>query len=283
LGTLLERSALVLLVLLLAWAPLPVGSNRPWSKALLAELAAGVVLVGACGLLLRGRRIVLPRRMAVAALLAAGVLAWAWLQAGPRLPAAWAHPLWGELARAGLPVVPTVSLDPAATRTALPLLASYFLLFALAFALGQEARHARILAAGVVAVATGWALWGIVRFLAGMDLLFYADVPTNGGVSANFPNRDHFAAYANLAFLVAAARLGQRLLRPSNRQLRFRTALSEAIAYLLERRASWFAAAVVLLAASLGSTSRGGFLSLLVAFSLLALPCHLRPGRAFLP
>jgi hypothetical protein len=131
--------------------------------------------------------------------------------------------------------------------------------------------------AGVVAVATGWALWGIVRYFAGMDLLFYAGERTSDGVSANFPNRDHFATYANLAFLVVAARLGQRLLQPGGPRLRFRTALSDAVAYLLERRAPWFAVGVVLLAGSLGSTSRGGFLSLLVAFGFLVM---LLTGRA---
>lgn len=264
-----------LLLLLLAWAPLPVGSNRGWAQGILVVAAAGIALLTLAVQLHDRRPVVVPRRLVVAALLGLGVMGWMGVQGGSWLAevpaaAAWLHPLWRTAAEAGLPVTPAISLDPAATRTALLLLAGYVLLFWVGFLLAQSRRRADRLAAGIVAIAAGWAVWGIVRFLAGLDLLFYPEAETSSGVTGNFPNRNHFVTYVNLALLVVAVRLTQPLLERGSVTVRVRTAIGEILDHLLQRRLWWFTAGFVLLVASLGSASRGGFLSLLAALACLA-------------
>lgn len=265
-------------MILLAWVPLPLGSNRTWSKAVLIVFAAVLVILSEFGRPMARASVQLPRRLVVAGLLFLAVLAWGWVQGSARVPAAWAHPLWADVMQAGLPARLTMSLDPAATRAGLLLLASYGLLFWTAFRLGQNARLAYVLMTGLVVISTGWAVWGLVRFVGGFDLLFFAGEPASGGVSANFPNRNHFATYANLAFLLIVARLSQRLLQPNRQELRIGTVASEGLRYLLEQRARWFMAGMVLLIASLGTASRGGFLSLIVAFMCLLILVARRTG-----
>ena len=58
LGQLAAAGPMALTCALLIWAPIPLGSNRPWSWSLLALLAAAALLLWAAGQLLapaRGR------------------------------------------------------------------------------------------------------------------------------------------------------------------------------------------------------------------------------------
>src|SRR6185503_12124264 len=90
-----QRIAVLFYILILAWAPFPLGSAVAWGAGLLQ------VLVAACWMIwilanVRDLSIVLPNKPAlwVAASLYLIAVFWAFLQSFPVLPDAWAHPIW---------------------------------------------------------------------------------------------------------------------------------------------------------------------------------------------
>ena len=85
------------LILLLAWAPFPLGSNRPIPWTLLG-LATGLLLLAWSGLAARGEAAaLLPWRRIWPALAGFGlVVAVILLQLAPFTPAGWHHPMWLE-------------------------------------------------------------------------------------------------------------------------------------------------------------------------------------------
>ena len=105
LGQLAAAGPMALTCALLIWAPIPLGSNRPWSWSLLALLAAAALLLWAAGQLLApGPR---PRAVwpvALAAVTTIPVWGFAFLQTVPAASLAWLepHPLWAQAIAAGM-------------------------------------------------------------------------------------------------------------------------------------------------------------------------------------
>ena len=138
-GQLAVAATMVLICGLLVWAPLPLGSNRPWSWSLLALWTAVALLAWVPALLLgAGNR---PRAVwpvAVAAVTTVPVWLFAFLQTVPVASLPWLapHPLWARAIGAGLgDAVPLVGLDAAAGGDALMRLMSYAAVFWLAWQL----------------------------------------------------------------------------------------------------------------------------------------------------
>ena len=147
LGRLTMAASVAMTCGLLIWAPIPLGSNRPWSWSLLASWAALTLLVWAVGhLLLPGPR---PRAVwpvVVAALTTLPLWAFAYLQTLPAASFAWLepHPLWARAIAAGMAdATPLVGLDAAAGGDALMRLMSYAAVFWLTWRLAQDAGQAR--------------------------------------------------------------------------------------------------------------------------------------------
>ncbi|MGE0675295.1 MAG: hypothetical protein AB7O64_19810, partial [Methylibium sp.] len=184
------RALLALYLGVLAWAPIPLGSNRPWSSALLQVCVLLLALWWLVGALRASKPLPLILRDAWPLLLCAGLwVAYAWLQLLPLpLPAlellspqaaAWhaaAHPQ-----RATAPL----SLDPHATLQAACASTAYVAFLLLALALLGTRR--RILAAAVVLVLSGiaQAAYGAMASLSSPGEF----------ASGTFVNRNHYAAY----------------------------------------------------------------------------------------
>src|SRR5919106_6042337 len=80
-------SCLLWLVIgLLAWAPLPLASHRPWSWTLLAVITGGLLLLWWLASLLAAWPVRVPAAVWLAGALFGAVLVWSWVQGQPGLP-----------------------------------------------------------------------------------------------------------------------------------------------------------------------------------------------------
>ena len=246
-----------LLVALLLWAPLPLGSNRPWSWTLLT-VAVGVLLLAWCGAELRRPRVrSLPAPPVwLAGVLIGGALGWAWIQTLPSVRLG--HPVWTWAAEYGSAMQPRPSVDPSAGRDALLRLLSYVGVFGLSLALAHDGGDARRLLRAIVTIIAAYAAWGLVRHFAGIEHPFSA-MPS-ASLTSTFVNRNHAATYLGIGAVIALALLWERL----------RWYLAKhggeagvaAIAELMERNLRLVLATLCLVIAVLLTGSRGGLLGL---------------------
>ena len=264
-----------MLILILAWAPLPYASNRPWSWSLLATAVAFMLLLAAAG----------PARGRVSALLPVSVLAaglcvltvglWAWLQTVPAagLPGWIApHPLWHEVELAGLAPAQLPGLGVEHGRDALLQLVTYGGTFWTAFLLLGNAACARRVLGIFVGVVTLYATYGLINHFAGWETVLWEDEfkANPGFVTSTFINRNNFATYVNLGILAVIVLLLEPFLRAGNLGDLRRKAV-ETVQKLLDKRGPLLLVLVLLVSASLLTASRGGLASLVVALVVLVL------------
>ena len=177
-NTLLFR--LLLAVVLLA--PLPLGSNRPWSWSLLA-VAVGLLLAVWSVRAATGRAAV---PVPAAFLLPVGlpyalVLGWAALQTASIMPPPLWHPMWAEaapvLGAAGGPgngtISGMISADPARTWAAVLRLACYAGIFGLAVQVGRDRGRAREAVVALCIGGTVYATYGLTVHLAGWESILW--------------------------------------------------------------------------------------------------------------
>lgn len=266
-------------IAVLAWLPLPIGGNAEWAAALAASLTGGLLLAWLVVAWRRSLTLDVPFVLLPASLLVAGVAVWSVLQVTPGvLPAAWNHPIWEEAAAYGLAVEGVVSLNRSASADALLRLLAACGMFLLAFALAQREAQARQLLLAILAIVTGYAVFGIGQELVGWRLSGSNAYRSN--VVSTFVNRNHFATYANLGLMIALVLMLEPLLRSSApREGRLGARIAKAITTIFEERRYPLMAAVVILLAVVGSASRGGLLSLIGAGLFLSMIVFL-VGRA---
>lgn len=257
---------------LLAWAPIPYASNRPWSWSLLAAAVGLAAIVMAAAQLARRERGPVPWVVWLAAACIAAVTGWAYLQTVPvaDLPG-WAaglapHPIWEEV-RPLLPgVQPIIGLDAAAGRDALMRLIAYAGVFWLAFLAGADPTRARQLTVLLVIVIAADAGYGLLNKFAGWNtVLWETDTKAYSGfVTGTFINRNSFATYCNIGILLALALLLEPFLR-AQATSDLRRISADVMEKLLGRRSPLLLALIIMVSASLLTGSRGGFLSTVVA------------------
>lgn len=249
------------LVAVVALAPLPLASARPWAWSLLSILV-GMLLAAWAWTVATGRaRVDVPlRRLRLPMALFLLALAWAAMQAFARFPTDMVHPLWDEAAKALHGAASgTISMAPDRTATALMRLACYGGVFFLAVQLGRErsrAHHAQIAVAAIVVL---YAAYGLSVFFSGTETILWLDKWAYlGDLTATFVNRNAFGAYAGLGCVVGSA-LFVFALRPrrAGRETGGVHALAEKI---LVKAAPWLLTALVTGSALLLSHSRAAFL-----------------------
>lgn len=273
------------LLILVALAPLPLGSVYPLASALLT-LVVGALLVLHAAALARRRSVftqtlgpLLP--MIVPLLL---VLAWAGLQAAPWTPTSWHHPLW-RAAGAALrePLPGAVSIDPGETVFALLRLLCYGGIFWLALQLGRRPERAAMALIGLSVAGIAYAAYGLADKLSGANMvLWYVKTAYRDTVTGPFINRNSYATYAGLGLLCLSGlmvKLSEETASPRASR-RFRAV--QIIEALGGGRALLIAGWGVLMTALLLTGSRGGVVSGfagLAAF-LAAIWTRPKPGRA---
>ncbi|MEM7407779.1 MAG: O-antigen ligase family protein [Pseudomonadota bacterium] len=264
-------AACVALGTLIGWVAWPLGSNRPWSLAILEFSVAGIVgLLSLRAALGRGSPELRQRgaRVAVAALIGwVGMAAFALVP----WPTAWlasVNPHVAELqsVRPGIYQAAPLSIDVGSTLALVLKYASYVGVFWLTLVLACTRRRVIALAFAVLAVCTAQGAYGTIVQLAGDGADLWNPGFANGYASGTYVGRNH---YAGLLVLGLGLATGLVLSGTSAaRSYGLRGAVETVVNFLMGPGA-WLAFALACMAAGLIlSGSRGAFGAwLLAAFS----------------
>lgn len=267
--------ALLAIVML---APLPLGSNRPWSWSLLSVLIGAVAggwalaaLAGRCRSLLPGRRLWVAGCLLILALL------WAALQTSSLLPVTAWHPLWSESASALGIDGGAVSVSPEATWTAIMRLCCYAAVFLLAAQLGAERARAHEMLVAMVLAGAAYAGYGLYIYFSGTEVVLLTPKQAYlGDLTSTFINRNAYGAYAGLGLTCCVAMFAHRL-----RARYGRRGAAEWTENLLVRAIPYLVGALLIGSALLLTHSRGAFLSSGLALAVLMVA--LTAARALQP
>ncbi len=190
-------------LLIICWAPLPLGSNRPWSWSLLSLLCllvAGFILWDAY----RKNKLienVAPYRRGILLLL--GIPVFATLQIIP-LPSGVIELLspaaldlhTSTLDRSFLPL----SIDPARTQQMVILSWAYWAYFVAGLTIIDSTRKLRILLWVVAGCGVFQAVYGSLMTLSGIEYSFFMEKTAYVGfATGTFINRNHLAGYLEMA------------------------------------------------------------------------------------
>jgi putative inorganic carbon (HCO3(-)) transporter len=218
---------------LIAWAPLPLGSNRSWAWTILVVGSCLLVMAWLTGYLLGRFAFTAAFRRARWAL-AAGAL---WLlYVGLQfvaLPAEWIHILSprgyeAHLVAAGAlghPVAATltISIDPHATRDFWFKTLAYESMFCLTLLLVDSRQRLEVLLKTLVISGTLQALYASVMLLSGLNYSFFAKKSAEVA-TGTFVNRNHLAGYLNLCLAsgigLMISKLGGEAVRSWRQRLR---------------------------------------------------------------
>lgn len=258
----LDRTAFGLFIVVLAWAPFPLGSNRPWSWSLL------ILLVGVCWLLWWGSTWRAPAKAGrfarglVWPLLFGGLaLGWGIVQVLPIVPQGWSHPVW-QLADSvlGTHGAGAISMDPWRTMTEVMKLTTYVMAFWLVRVFASRTDRANTLLNALIVIGGVYAAYALSMAAMGLHQfnLFYAAPDTDKMVAAPFVNRNSFATYAGLCALCAGARLVERGSAVIVTRRGPRVYLLTLVQYLFGSGVLYLLAGVLALSALIATASRAG-------------------------
>ena len=261
-----SQGLFVLYLVLLFWAPIPLGSNRPWAWAILELWVFALAIWWLLDFARGNARLNPTLRGAWPALLCASLwLAYVWLQLLP-LPFELLQLLSPEAARAHAavqaiaPSAAPLTLDSYGTLDGALKSAAYVAFFALSLALLD--RHERIAAAAYTLVISGFAQ----AMYGGLSSLSQPGMPAHG----SFVNRNHFAAYLVMCLSMGLGLLISNLTGDVARS--WKQFFRNSIALILSPRMLLRLALVVMVIALVLTQSRMGntsfFVSLLIAGSI---------------
>lgn len=282
---------LVALLVILAWAPFPYGSNRFWAELILG-LALGITLLAWSGAALAGLTSVTSwtKRLLAPAACMALALGWAAFQTldlqnlsaltGVKISSV-AHPVWFMAAgAAGAKSGAYISVDPELTRQAIFAASLCVAAFLIAFELARDRARAAMLLAGVVAIAVGYAATAFAELFLHVDFHSWimpdAKLQT-GRLTGPFVNPNHLATFTTLSGLAALGMFVETLRQAIVWDRGGRIFARTAIQAMTGPASGWFIATIVLLSTLLLTQSRGGVIAFLLG--TIALVIALAVGR----
>ena len=198
-------------LLLLAWVPIPLGSNRAWAWTVL-EIWAYLLL---CGWLLAWVLEWVEAPDAVARAWPAWIVLALWLALQALhvvpLPAGWvatlspgAYRAQAMLADVGLPhATMTLSIEPHASLVSLFKSFAYAAIFFLTLALVNRRSRVQVLARVLVYTAVVQAVLAVLAHLGGVKVDYFGTLIDHGAqASGTYANRNHFAGYLELTLSI---------------------------------------------------------------------------------
>ncbi|MEN3977236.1 O-antigen ligase family protein [Emcibacter sp. SYSU 3D8] len=266
------------LLLMVCWLPLPFGSVQAWAWSLMV-IAAGLLLI-AWGVTTAVAGSPTPHglgrvKWSVVGFLIAGL--WGLIQVSTATPAAWHHPIWAIAAETlSVPVAGRIAINPQAAVSTLLRLASYAIIFWLAFQYGRDRRLAHLGMCGVAMTSSIVAALGIVPWLIGWDGFLWFDrefmqrqLQVGARLAIPFVNPNHLASYAGIGLLCGIGVLvgdTRGLWRPETQP---REKLRRFLEVVFVRRWYVVAACPILAVAALLSLSRAGIAAIGVGLIVL--------------
>jgi len=288
-----NRAAFWVLAALIVWAPIPLGSNRPWAWAI---LEIGIFAAGLLWLAGYARRETalgpVPRKAWPALALLLLWLVYLCAQWLP-MPAAWVRLLSPQAAalHAGADYLRpdrliTLSVDPHATFVFWLKHCAYALAFTLTLLLVHGRTRLAWLCGAIVASGVLQAFYGSFMHLAHIDLeILGMPIRHSGQASGGYVNRNHLAGLLEMTLAVGIGLMvGQLKDRPHRSWADF---LRDTAVLLLSGKAMLRLMLVIMVIALVMTRSRMGntafFASLLVAGAIgLALSRHAPRGTVLL-
>jgi hypothetical protein len=268
-----DRWLFVVLFIIVALAPLPLGANRPLPMAMLG-VAIGMLLILWSLLLSFGRLSMRidSKRLRWPIFFYFIVCLWILIQWMPGLPFQITDPIWKEAGRRlGEPnLLPHISVNPNATLEGLMHLLAYAGIFWLTFQFTRQSERAWTAVRAITIIGSLYALYGIIIYMTGNGwILIYPKWSYPHSLTSTFVNRNSYASFAGLTLLCAVS-LFIKHLRPF---FALRHPLRSKIAIIVEQvlaKAVWKTAAILIIStALLLSTSRAGVASTLVGLLCL--------------
>jgi len=192
------------LLLVLILAPLPFGSNRPWSWSLLSLLIGLLTISWCISYLLKEKKMQIHlARIKVPLLLFISTILWAFIQTSTLIPESWGHPLWQITAQTLEIEIPAkISLAPEQSTTAAMRLMSYGLVFILAMYYCQKSENAKKLFNWLAVAGFCYAVYGLFIYLGDFNKILWFDKWTyQNDVTSTIVNRNSYATYAGLSLL----------------------------------------------------------------------------------
>ena len=256
-----ERWIFAALLALLAAAPLPFGSDRPWAWSL-AAMAVGILLLawGVFAAISRHHQPASFRPLLPAVALFLLVVVWAAVQTTPLVSASWPDHLWAETETVlGAPLPAPVSLDPYQTWTAAMRLLSYGGIFLLTFQLCMSTNRSERLVRLLIVMTLAYAGYGLIVQFAGLETVLWYSKHDPDNLSSTFLYRNAFATYAALGLLCALAILFRPSMRRGDLNAGWRFVTRALGDYFFARSWTMMLACTILFAAILMTHSRAGF------------------------
>jgi O-antigen ligase len=263
-----------LLILVLAWAPFPLGSNREWSWSLLTILVSicwflwAIWAIGTAEAQWRNLK-----RLAIPIGLVTAVLAWAVIQSLPVVPTNWVHPLWSQVgALLHRPVTGAISLSPWRTVSEITKLATYVAITWMVFTQTRNRDRAKYLFNAIIIAGSLYALYGFALGIFGTTQynLFYARPLDRLYFAGPFVLHNSFATFEGLAAICAIAQLMERAGERIVASKGFKRWLQTSVQFLFGAGAPIVLATMLTVSALIASASRGGAFSTLCALIAMA-------------
>jgi O-antigen ligase len=258
---------------LLVWAPIPLGSNRPWAWTVLEIGAFLLVAAWTVAWALGRARVSAPMRSARMALaLLAAIVALQVLQVMP-LPAELVAFISPEAARLHLKVAAdgrwiTLSIDPHASREALLKTLAYGAMFFLALAFLNQRSRVLFAVRLIVYASVVHAVYAVLMHLVGTSAPHFGTVLVHASsASGTYANRNHFAGHLEMTLALG---IGLLIAGLSDRRAdSWKRALARVLEWILSPKMVLRLSLCILVIALTTTHSRMGntafFASLLVA------------------
>ncbi|MFT5173113.1 MAG: putative inorganic carbon (HCO3(-)) transporter [Gammaproteobacteria bacterium] len=262
---------LLALMLILAWASVPLGSNRAWSMAFLAALVLGLAFIVLMSRLWRLTSFTLIPAARLPLVLLSAWAIYTLLQSVAlpmgviRIISPSAHEMWSA---AGVHDLATLSMDRGASLARGLHLASLAAIFALAVNALSNWQRMRFAAIVIVALGALQALIGVsVALGRSHGWLLSGPIEGVGGISGTYVNPNHFAGLLEMTLCVSVG-LALSLRGPGLHFAGIRQFLLSLTGLLMSARTPLFAAQVLISVGLLWSGSRGALLSVTVAITV---------------